>query len=289
MNRWLLALLVSGLTVVTAGAAPDPRRALALGEKAYTATNHAEAARRFSEAAEQAAAARLDPAVAHYNHGLALLRDNQAAPAAEKFQLAARTTDLDLQQRALFNRGNALFKLAGELETAGQAQPALQGVEESLAMYEQAMMLRPDDPNPKVNFELATREKKRLEEQIQQQQQQDRNQGDQKKDQQQEQDKGGQQENQPQPPESSPDQKEQDGTGNQPPPPEQAGQNSSSPEDQDGKDQEKAPVQAQDMTREEATRLLDAMKQQEQAAREQIAQDRLRMNMGQLPPVEKDW
>lgn len=287
MNRGQLILLLCSVAGVTAGAAPDPRRALALGEKAYIATNHAEAARQFGQAAEQAKSAQLDPAVAHYNHGLSLLRDNQAAPAAEKFQLAARTTDLDLQQRALFNRGNALFKLAGELETAGQAQPALQSVEEALSMYEQAMMLRPDDPNPKVNFELATQEKKRLEEQIQQQPQSNQSQDDQQKEQPQEQDKNKQPEQQP--PESSQDQPNQDSAGDQPPPQDQAGQEPSASENQDGPDKEQPPVQAQDMTREEASRLLDAMKQQEQAAREQIAQDRLRMNMGQLPPVEKDW
>ena len=43
------------------------------------------------------------------------------------------------------------------------------------------------------------------------------------------------------------------------------------------------------MTPEEASRLLDAMKEQEQSTREQMARDRMRMNMDRLPPPSKDW
>lgn len=283
----VLALLASSLTG-RAASPVDPRRAMAEGEKALALSNRVEAAQQFARAAEGASAAKLDPAVPQYNRGIALLDDNQAGPAAEAFQLATRTTDLDVQQNALFNRGNALLKLAGELETAGQAQPALQNVEEALAMYEQAMVLRPQDPDPKVNYELATREKQRLEELIQQQppsssQNQDQ---EQKKDQDKEQPQQNQQQQDEQttPPESGQDQ-----------PPQQAGeqqeqkQDASSDQDESKPDESPSSGAPQEMTREEATRLLDAMKEQEQANREQMARDRMRMNMGQLPPVEKDW
>lgn len=297
MNPTLLRLSIILLLVTSARAATDPRRALAQGAEAFNRTNHTEAARQFALAAEGAAAARLDPAVPYYNRGLALLQDGQAAPAAEQFQVATRTTDLGLQQKALFNRGNALLKLAGELETAGQQQPALQSVEEALAMYEQAMILNPRDKDPKVNFELAAREKQRLEEIIKQQppsqdqQQSPQDKNDQKKDDQKQQDQQQQQQQQPSPgskPEQKPDESssgDQSPT-NQPP-------SSASGKSEDDQEQQQQPSNAteqpQDMTREEATRLLDAMKEQEQSSREQIARDRMKMNMGQLPPVEKDW
>lgn len=293
MKATMLHLLLFLLAIASAQAATDPRRALAEGEKAFARTNLTEAAQKFAVAAEGATAAQLDPAVPYYNRGVALLQDGQAAPAAEQFQMATRTTDLTLQQKALFNRGNALLKLAGELETAGQQQPALQGVEEALAMYEQAMILKPQDTDPKVNFELATREKQRLEEiirqqppaQDQQQSPQDKNEN--KEDDQQQQNQDQQKsppESKPEEQPSDPQQGEQQPT-NQPP-------SSASGEAGDEKDQPEQPPPSerpQDMTREEATRLLDAMKEQEQSSREEIARDRMRMNMGRTPPVEKDW
>ena len=292
MNPTLLRLSMLLLLVTGAHAATDPRRALAEGEKAFNRTNNTEAARQFGLAAEGAAAAQLDPAVPYYNRGVALLQDGQAAPAAEQFQVATRTTDLALQQKALFNRGNALLKLAGELETAGQQQPALQSVEEALAMYEQAMILNPRDKDPKVNFELAAREKQRLEEIIKQQppsqdqQQSSKDKNEQKKDEQKQQDQ------QQPPPESKPEQKPDESSSDDQTPTNQPPSSASGKSEDDQEQQQQssnAAEQPQDMTREEATRLLDAMKEQEQSSREQIARDRMKMNMGQLPPVEKDW
>jgi Ca-activated chloride channel family protein len=285
MTRFFVLALLAGSLNGRAESPVDPRRAMADGEKALARSNRVEAAQHFARAAESAGVERLDPAVPHYNRGIALLGDSQAGPAAEAFQLATRTTDLEVQQRALFNRGNALLKLAGELEMAGQQQPALQNIEEALAMYEQAMVLRPQDPDPKVNYELATREKERLQELIQQQppsSPENPNQ-DQEKDQDKEQPPQQQDEQKP-PPES--------GSKQQPPQADEQQeqkQDASPNQDASKPDESTSSGAPQEMTREEATRLLDAMKEQEQANREQMARERMRMNMGQLPPVEKDW
>lgn len=286
MKRFLLVALLGGSLTGRAESPIDPRRAMAEGEKALAMSNRIEAAQQFARAAEAAGIAKLDPAVPQYNRGLALLADHQAGPAAEAFQLATRTTDLEVQQRALFNRGNALLKLAGELEMAGQAQPALQNVEEALAMYEQAMVLRPQDPDPKVNYELATREKQRLEELIQQQPPSSSQNQDQKKDQDQEQPQQNQQKQDEQPPSPESDQDQQPQQADEQ---EEQKQDASSAQDESKPDASASSGSPQEMTREEATRLLDAMKEQEQANREQMARERMRMNMGQLPPVEKDW
>lgn len=294
MNRWLLLLLVVGAGTLSAAAAPDPRQALKDGERAFVRTNFTESARLFSVAAEQAGPAHLDAAVPYYNRGVALLKQGQLAPAAEQFQTAARTSDLDLQQKALFNRGNALVQLADELEKGSQSEEALKAVEEALAMYEQAMTLRPRDRDPKVNYELATRQKERLEKLVQQQQQQPSSSSqDQKKKQ------GEDKQNQPSPqkppgekPPPPDEQKNQDGNQqqeqDQPQRLPEPSSEDNHPEDQQGKNEQPPPA-GQEMTREEAARLLDGMKQQEQAQREQMSRDRMRMNMGRLPPVEKDW
>jgi chemotaxis protein histidine kinase CheA len=81
-------------------------------------------------------------------------------------------------------------------------------------------------------------------------------------------------------------------------PQEQKPEQEPSAEDSDrGRSQEKSageasedqPHEAREMTKEEAALLLDAMKQQEQALRRKVALDRMRSNMDQLPPVDKDW
>jgi Ca-activated chloride channel family protein len=287
MKRTLILLGLLLLHTPGARAEADPRRILTLGAAAYEKGDYPLAASNFTIAAEGATKAGLDPAVPFYNRGAALLKAGQAAPAAEQFQAAARTTDLDLQQRALFNRGNALFQTAGELEQATQTQPALQAMEEALAMYEQAMALRPQDADPKVNYELATREKKRLEELVQQQQQQQQDQKDQKKDEEKKEEEKNDQDKKEQKQDQQ-DPSDQSGAGEKPEPSKPNEQ-----QQQDGsnqqKEQEEKNAPGSEMTREEAGQLLDAMKEQEQANREQMARDRMRANMGHLPPVSKDW
>lgn len=275
MNRLMPLILLATTLGVSAA---DPRRELATGHAAYEKGDYGQAASNFAAAAEGAAKEGLDAAVPFYNRGASLLQAGQAAPAAEQLQAAARTPNLDVQQRALFNRGNALFQLAGELEKAEQTQPALQAMEESLAMYEQAMALKPRDLDPKVNFELATREKKRLEEVVkQQQQQQQQNQKDKSEEKEKEEDQ-----QQKQDPSDASDKSDQsDKTEKK----EQQSQASEQPQQQP----EQKPGSAQEMTPEEASRLLDAMKEQEQSTREQMARDRMRMNMDRLPPPSKDW
>ena len=288
MKRTQLISVSLLLFALAAEGAEDPRQAMADGQQALAQTNFTEAAKQFAAAAQSAHTADLDPAAPHYNRGLALLGDGQFGPAAEQFQTAARTSDLSLQQKALFNRGTALFQAAGELEKASQTEPALKAMEESLGMFEQAMALDPRDSDPKVNFELATREKKRLEQEVQQQQQQ---QSSPDQNQQEKQDKSDDTDkNQPKPPDDPADKPE--GQEGEPKPEDQQPPPSSEPtpgQDDPPPEQEQKQAQGQEMTREEASQLLDAMKEREQATREQMARDRLRSNMGRLPPVDKDW
>ena len=123
MRTPLLCVSLLFLALAVEGA-EGPRQAMADGQQAFAQTNFVEAAKQFAAAAQLAHTAELDPAAPYYNRGLALLGDGQFGPAAEQFQTAARTSDLSLQQKALFNRGNALFQTAGELEKASQTEPA---------------------------------------------------------------------------------------------------------------------------------------------------------------------
>lgn len=289
------ALVMLFCVLARAACADDaPRTHFREAARAYAAQDYSNAATGFASAAEQAPAERLDPAIARYNEGNALLRSGNAADASRRYQDALRTRDLALQQRAAYNRGNALLDLAGELEHSKELQGAAQAVDEALGMYELSMTLDPKDPDPKVNHELAALEQQRLQELLRQQQQSapPPSQGEQKNEGQQS--KGdGQQQAQGQPgqaqqgdqqekqePSSEPGQEPQSQKG-------QAGEQQPSSGDEDAAGQQAQP--AEDMTREEATLLLDAARQQEQAAREQLARERLKQDAGRLPPVEKDW
>jgi Ca-activated chloride channel family protein len=115
-----------------------------------------------------------------YNTGVTAYRSNDFSQASQLFENATSSRDRSLQQRALYNLGNADFRL-------GQTQPqqAQQLWQRALKNYESALAIDPKDADAKFNYELV---KKRLEElkkqQQQQQQQQQQNQQNQQKDQQ---------------------------------------------------------------------------------------------------------
>lgn len=251
--------------------AKDPaRRALAEGMRQFEAKAYDQAAKAFEQAAQAAPQQKLDPAVAHYDEATALLEGGEAQQAAEKYTAALRSTDLDLQGKAYFNRGNALAAMAGQEEQRGQLDMAGRALDEAVTMFENAILLMPRDADAKVNYELALKKKQELEQRKQQQQQQ-QGQEDQPKQDQQEQEQPKPQDQQQQP-------QDQEQKGQQPQPEEQKGQEPQ----QQKQPQPSQPSEA--MTPQEAAVMLDAMKQEEQATR-----DRMRLVIGQPEPVQKDW
>ena len=280
--RRLLLLLSLGVAA-PAGALP-PRRAMDAGERAYAATNYSAAAQAFAEAATNAAAQALDPAVAQYNAGAASYRQGHMDAAAERLAEALRTSDLSLQERACYNRGNALVGQGAAQRQQNKLDEAQKSLTEALSMYERAILLGPNDDAAKVNYELALRLKQELE---QQQKEEQQKQDQQKPDQQQQ----PPPKDQTQPP--KPDQQQPSPT-NQPEqnpaqePPQKPESNPGDTNRTTSAEKPAAPAgqdkKAEDMTPEEARQLLDALRQEEQALR-----DRLPMNLGQNQPVEKDW
>jgi Ca-activated chloride channel family protein len=111
-----------------------------------------------------------------YNTGVTAYRSNDFSQASQLFENATSSKDRILQQRALYNLGNADFRL-------GQTQPqqAQQLWQRALKSYESALAIDPKDADAKFNYEFV---KKQLEELKKQQQQQQQNQQNQKKDQQ---------------------------------------------------------------------------------------------------------
>ena len=289
LSMWVLLPLLN----LSAQAADPARVSFDTGLKSFAASNYPAASNSFLEAAAAAPAEKLDPAAAHYNAALSAYAAGDLKAAADLFARAATSSDLGLQAKAYYNRGNALFDQAGGPAAAMPAVPAPpptmstqelasaeSSVGEAIQMYENAIALDPQDADAKANYELAVLKQQQL--QQQKQQQQDRQKQDQPKQDQPKQDQKDQQnqkqdgqtdpQNQPQQPPQKP--------GEQQPRPQ--------PQQQNEKQKQEEPIQeakpSEEMTPEEAAMMLDAMKAQEQSQR-----DRLHPFFGRPVPVEKDW
>lgn len=269
----LFCLCGAGLWLGVMARAEDARALLKEGAREYAASNYVGALQRFQAAAEGAGDGQLDPGVATFNAGNALYRMQRLPEAGSNFLEAARSGDLGLQSRAYYNRGNTLLAQAAAGQQQGQLDQAGQVVDEAVRMYENALALDPKDLDTKVNYELAVKKQEEIQQQQEQQKQQEKNQDEQEKDEQKDQDKP-----QPQDQEKKEDQEKQD----------QEQQNQAQQDQQnDQQNQQPQPQpekKSEEMTPEEAQMVLDAMKNEEQARR-----DQLRHFLGQPMPVDKDW
>jgi len=217
-----------------------------------------------------------DSALLHFNLGDAEYR-------RQKYEEAARAfAQMPEDAAAGYNLGNALFKL-GEAAAEQKPQEALGKWAEALVAYRRSIATDPSDEDAKFNYEWVSRKidelKKQLEErqknedQQRQQQQQDQQQGDEQKQQ--------QQDGQPQPDEQQQTQQRQEQQAQQPAEPSQQG------------DQEPQRVEAQageaqppegELSREEATALLDGERNEELRPDEVI---RRQLGTGEAPV--QDW
>lgn len=300
MNRQLLsvALTAAILCLRCLGAAQaqtetvGARDAFTAGVKAFAASNYAEAGANFLNAATAAPADKLDPAPAHFNAGVASYAAGDLTSAAKAFARATDSADLALQSRAFYNRGNALFHLADSdlampgmmPATATASTQELAMAEASIAqavqMFENAIVLNPKDEDAKANYELALIKQQQIQEQQQrqQQQQQEQDQNQEGDDSQQSESQDSPQQDQPQTEEEQQDQ-EQEQESQAAEQPQDAGEEQSEQQEQPQPDKPSS-----EMTPEEASMMLDAMKALEQSQR-----DKLHPFFGRPVPVEKDW
>lgn len=166
----------------------------------------------------------------NYNLGGALYEGENFEEAVDRFQRSLSTVDPQLESSSHYNLGNTYFKM--------------QDYQKAIASYQEALTLNPDDLDAKFNLELA---RKRLKEQIQPQQQQNQNQ--QQQQQQNQQDQQNQQQNQ-----DKQDQQQQQ-------------------DQQDQKQEQQQKSQQPDkqkMSKEDAERILNALKDDEQDIQKKI-------------------
>jgi Ca-activated chloride channel family protein len=255
-----------------------------------------EAARLYAEGKFDDAATRYnqaltddpDSALLHFNLGDAEYRRKQYEAAGRAFQQVPQNA------AAEYNRGNALYRL-GQAAEQEKPQDALARWAEALVAYRRAIATDPADEDAKFNYEWVSRKIAELQKKLQEQQenkdqrQQDQQPNDQQQDQQdqqnQQQDQEKQQEQEPQQDQQQPDQpKDQE---EQPQaPPEQGEQQQ--PDAQEPKEGEAAGGQGQpaegELSREEATALLDGERNEELRPDEVI---RRQLGTGEAPV--QDW
>ncbi len=219
---------------ILAAAAPAEARAQAgraetrEGNRLYEEGRFAEAHEKYLEALLEAP----DSPIIRFNDGNALYRGEDYESALESFRAAVESGDPELAAAAWYNLGNTLYR-----------QGALP---ESLEAFKQALRADPADADAKHNLE-------RVLEQMQEQQQQSDGENDEENDEENEEEgepppQGGEQDQDPEqePQDQPPQDPEQD--------PEQD-PNESEPQPQEG-----TPPPGE-MTREEAERLLDAIRE----------------------------
>jgi Ca-activated chloride channel family protein len=241
-----------------------------------------------------------DSALLHFNLGDAEYRRKQYEASARAF------ASLPQDAAAQYNQGNALYQMGLAAEQA-KPQDALQKWAEALVAYRRAIATDPADEDAKFNYEWVSRKieelKKKLEEQQQNQNQQDQqNQDQQKQDQQadQQQQPQDQQQKQDQQPQDQQKQDEQQQAGEQPEqkqdeqakkPEQPQGEQKAQQDQQPSGEQQQAQGgegQAQpaegELSRDEATALLDGERNEELRPDEVI---RRQLGAGEGPV--QDW
>ncbi len=150
MVLWLAA-------VATVHAEETPRSAMRKGLKAYASGNYTNAVELLEKTALEF------PDIGNYNLGNAYYRLGEYEKAEEHFNEALRTTDLDLQEQAYFNRGNALLARTTTMTGNEQIGLAIECAFQAMDMFEKAILLDPDDLAAKQNYERAQQLRMKLE------------------------------------------------------------------------------------------------------------------------------
>ena len=247
ISIWIVLFLVSAM--ILPGRAEMDRSKVMKGIKSFEKEQWDESLQHFQDALLD------DPEhpVGHYNVGESLYKKKNYEEALKSYEKALSTPEIAMREKIYYNLGNTYYQL-------NKYQEAIQS-------YIKALDLDPDDQDAKHNLELVRAKLKEMAQKqpMENQQQQQRQQsGDQQQSQQQQQGNGQeQQENQDQQQQAQKDDDKQEN------------------EQKSAKPQEKQ----KELTKEEAERILQALKSEERENQKLRQVQR----PARIAPVEKDW
>ena len=142
--------------------------------KKYHSGNYKSALREY----ERLLTERPDEPRLHYNAGAAAFQTGDYEKSIKHFNSALAAQDLELQQRAFYNLGNAQYRAGEQDSNPASKQTQWQ---DAIKNYDSALKLNPKDADAEYNRELVRKKLEELKKQQQQQNQQ--KQEDEKKDQ----------------------------------------------------------------------------------------------------------
>lgn len=245
----------------TLALAQEGRAEVREGNRLYAEGHYDDAHKKYLDALR---AAPNSPLI-RFNDGNALYQSQEFQRALGEYREAIESGNPDLEARAWYNLGNALYRQ--------------QQFSDALDAYKQALRRTPNDMDAKHNLELVL---EKLQQQQQQQQNQQQQQQNQSEDQQQQQ-RDEQQEQQQQPQEQQPqEQQSEGGDQREDQSRDEGGGQTQRDEEQAGREEQQQP-QPGEMSREQAERLLQAIREDP----DKIA--RKRVPAGKRRKPKKDW
>ncbi|MDF7798444.1 hypothetical protein P4C99_03170 [Pontiellaceae bacterium B1224] len=153
----LSIIAIFSILTLTVQAEDTPRSSMRKGLKAYKAGDYTNAIEHLEKTALEF------PDIGNYDLGNAQYRAGDFEAAANSFNEALRTSDLELQAKAYFNRGNALLARTTALTKTEEISLAIELSFQAMDMYEKAILLQPEDLLAKQNFERAQQLRLKLE------------------------------------------------------------------------------------------------------------------------------
>ena len=148
----LLLILVLGY--------PKILRAAESGQDAYRKNDFLAASERFASELKK----HPESPVNHYNYATAAYKNNLFDEAISSFSQALKTDDLDLQAKSYFNLGNSQYQKGAE---TAQAQPSATREQwrKALEAYDSVLKLQPENQQARENRQLVAQQLENLENQ----------------------------------------------------------------------------------------------------------------------------
>lgn len=279
----LVGLAICALPM--ASLAASPYTAVQQGNALYQRGDYAAAAEQYGAAGQ----ALPEAAEIHFNQGNAAYKQGAYQQALDHYAKALQTADRTLEGQVKYNLGNVAYQQA--LQNVQKPPEAMSQLRSAMTYYRDSLDVDPQHADARYNLELSQLLLQKLQQQQQQQQQQDKSQA-------------GSGSEPPQPSQDSqqsqgqpPEQSGQPPNPSQPSPPPQAQPEPNASPAQQAAAQEQEPPSPppaepppspgkHGMRPEDATRLLEAIRER---GREAEAQRQQRRSATGAAKVEKDW